>query len=197
MSPARGLSIPAPRRAICCLRISARRAWPAGRPKSWVGCAVVLLRSRSTRAALFAGTMRAATASELDQEGTTHRGRLPDPNYAPRVRAERLIATSRLERGAHSSGPGDGPDGSFPPGPVRRRSQRASCRQIGRPWSSATGGARLHTPPMTECCLLSAPDGQLSAKQHMARAGAGIETPRAGTCPEGEWHPYAIGVIKL
>src|SRR2546425_2181305 len=102
MSPARGLSIPAPRRAICCSRISARRAWPAGRPQSRVGCAVVLLRSRSTRAALFAGTMRAATASELDQEGTTHRGRLPDPNYAPRVRAERLIATSRLVLAAFS-----------------------------------------------------------------------------------------------
>ena len=67
-----------------------------------MGCAVVLLRSRSTRAALFAGTMRAATASELDQEGTTHRGRLPDPNYAPRVRAERLIATSRLVLAAFS-----------------------------------------------------------------------------------------------
>src|SRR5437867_6057251 len=46
--------------------------------------------------------MRAATASELDQEGTTHRGRLPDPNYAPRVRAERLIATSRLVLAAFS-----------------------------------------------------------------------------------------------
>jgi len=46
--------------------------------------------------------MRVATASELDQEGTTHRGRLPDLNYAPRIRAERLIATGRLVLAAFS-----------------------------------------------------------------------------------------------
>ncbi len=48
------------------------------------------------RSALFAGTMRAATAPERDVAGTTNVGRLPDPNYAPRVRVERLIATGRL-----------------------------------------------------------------------------------------------------
>lgn len=40
--------------------------------------------------------MRAAIAAEPDVEATTHVGRLPDPNYAPRVRVERLIATGRV-----------------------------------------------------------------------------------------------------
>src|SRR2546427_2097082 len=54
------------------------------------------------QATLFAGTMPVATATERDVEGTTHLGRLPDPNYAPRVRVERLIATGRVVLAAFS-----------------------------------------------------------------------------------------------
>ena len=54
------------------------------------------------QATLFAGTMPVATATERDVEGTTHRGRLPDPNYAPRVRVERLITTGRVVLAAFS-----------------------------------------------------------------------------------------------
>jgi len=46
--------------------------------------------------------MRATIAPKLAVEATTHVGRLPDPNYRPRVRIERLIATSRVVLAAFS-----------------------------------------------------------------------------------------------
>jgi signal transduction histidine kinase len=46
--------------------------------------------------------MRAAIAGERDMEATTLVGRLRDPNYAPRVRVERLIATGRVVLAAFS-----------------------------------------------------------------------------------------------
>src|SRR5438093_10074441 len=82
--------------------VKCRQSWAAGRPQSCVGCAAVLPRPRSTRATLFAGMTPAATATEPDVGGTTPVGRLPDPNYAPRVRAERLIATGRVVLAAFS-----------------------------------------------------------------------------------------------
>src|SRR5216110_845113 len=102
MSPVRCTGYSGARAGHMLFADKCRQAWAAGRPQSCVGCAAVLPRPRSTRATLFAGMTPAATATEPDVGGTTPVGRLPDPNYAPRVRAERLIATGRVVLAAFS-----------------------------------------------------------------------------------------------